>query len=312
MAKFRTNHNKQSMGGSQNVAKVGIFALILAGLFGIFNLFSGGGDGDNPATDQPPRTQQDEPSFMDREKFTATYMLPTSTSGEIIKQKHYASSYVEEHEQAEWVAYELTREQIEMPWVQRPRRFIVDPKVRKASASSDDYTGTGYNRGHLVPAADFAFSEDAILETFYMSNISPQVGNFNSGIWRELEENVRDWAKQSRHLYIVTGPVLSRNIRERIGGNEVSVPDEFYKVILDYTEPELKAIGFIIPNQLSVDPLIDFAVSVDEVEEITGLDFFPNLLGENEEILESDLRLELWSLDEDKYTRRVRLWNKLN
>lgn len=308
LAKFRSNHTRQKHGAGKGVIKVGIFAAIVGGMFWVFNFFLG----DKlsvPEEQTELHTEKEVPEA--EERGVADYFLPAGNSGEIIKHRHYALAYSEEHEQAEWVAYELTREQLSRPWVERTDDFRPDPKVPKASASTRDYYGTGYSRGHLIPAADRAFSEKAMSETFYMSNISPQIRNFNGGVWRELEENVRGWARKFRHLYIVTGPVLQVGIREKIGGNQVSVPDTYYKVILDYTEPEIKAVAFLIPNEKSTRPLEDYAVPIDIVEELTGIDFFPRLLeGAEEDELESGYDISLWPTDKRKFRERVEEWNE--
>ena len=315
MAKFRTNHNKQSASNGM-ITKVGIFVFLVGGLFFAFNFFSGKGGSFstaiehteellNPNTDNPKGPSEPGSPLINEA------ILPTSTTGQIISHSHYALSYSEAHEQAEWVAYELDREELYIPNVERTGNFRPDPKVRKASASTRDYYGTGYDRGHLVPAGDMAFSELAMSESFYMTNISPQIRNFNGGIWRELEETVRDWGKKFRHLYIVTGPVLTQDIREYIGDNKVAVPEYFYKVILDIDDPERKGIGFVIPNEVSYDPLSNFAVTIDEVENLTSIDFFHNLLEDDEEEkLESHIDMKLWFFNERRFEKRKTEWNK--
>lgn len=312
MAKLRQNHSKQSAAGG-GMVKVGLFAVILGGLFWAFNQFSG-----NPVTFEEAIENTDD-LFTEESEGPAgpaipsvpEAVFPTSSTGEIIKHEFFALSYSEKHEQAEWAAYELTRENIMAPNVKRTNNFRPDPNVRKASASDRDYRGSGYSRGHLVPAGDMAFSEEAMSQTFYMSNMSPQIINFNGGAWRELEECVRDWAYKFKRVYVVTGPVLTRGIREQIGGNEVSVPDEFYKVILDLDEPEVKAIGFLMPNELSTKPLEEYITSVDEIEAITGIDFFSNLLDERLEAnLESRYNATLWPTDSKRYQKRVDNWNR--
>ena len=307
-AKFRRNHQQSSATGGMAV-KVGLFAGILTAMFWVYNNFFG----TETTIEEEPSVLVDTPPKgpgVPGSAVSEAY-LPSSTTGQVIKHAYYALSYNEEHEQAEWVAYKLDRDLLRAPNVERTNNFRPDPKVRKASASHRDYSRSGYDRGHLVPAADMAHSEEAMSETFYMSNISPQIRNFNSGIWRELEENTRYWANKFGELYIVTGPVLSRGIRDQIGDNEVSVPDEFYKVLLDVTEPEIKAIAFIIPNEVSDRPISDFAVSIDQVESITGIDFYPNLLeDELEEQLEADFDTDLWPLSDSKYRLRLEKWNK--
>ncbi len=308
MAKFRTNHSRQGKGSSGGtVVRVGLFAAIVSGLFYIFNLFMGDSAQNNPPNVNQPKTEEPQNDDYDEGR----YYLPTSTADQLIKHKYYALSYSEEHEQAEWVAYVLTRERLQKPWVQRVDNFIPDLAVKTGSATPDDFRRSGYDRGHLVPAADMAFSEEAMAETFFMSNISPQARNFNQGIWRELEELTRNWAQKFNKLYVVTGPVLSRAPKHRIGENKVSVPQSYFKVLLDLSEPELKGIAFILPNRVNYDPLYEYAVSIDEVEELTGINFFPDLMEkEQEEEIESNFNIDLWPFSKQKYDIRTEKWNK--
>ncbi len=307
MAKFRQNHQSANNNSGGMITKVGIFAALMGGLFFVFNYFTGGSkeeeskEGEFSIEVERPKEEVFELELISDE------MLPTSSSNEIIKRSYYVLSYSEEHEQAEWVAYKLTKASIQVPNVDRTNDFRPDPKVRKGSASPKDYYSTGYDRGHLVPAGDMAFSKRAMTETFYMSNISPQIRNFNGGIWRELEENVRNWAYRFNELYVVSGPVLNTGVRERIGGNKVAVPDQYFKVILDVSEPELKGIAFLIPNEISTKPLNEFAVSIDEVEKLTGIDFFYYY---DTEAYESSFDLSLWEFDDKKYEKRLNNWNR--
>jgi endonuclease G len=150
------------------------------------------------------------------------------------------------------------------------------------------------------------FDTLAMRESFYMSNISPQVRPFNNGIWRELEEQTRDWAREYGRLYVVTGPVLHEHLSIRIGKNRVTVPDLFYKVLVDPDEPEVKTIAFIIPNALSDKPLTHFAVPIDSVESLTGIDFFPLLDGR---ITEDSIDPSLWKINSKRFQKRVNEWN---
>lgn len=315
MSKLRRNHSQQSASTSGGmVTKVGIFAALLGGLYFLFNQFSG----ESPV-EPAPTEEKDEVILYDPEPSETIEIIPpifdnfipSSTTGEIIKHDHFALSYAEKHEQAEWVAYELTVEMLNADRVARMNNFRPDPKVRKASASPRDYVNTGYNRGHLVPASDMGFSKESMSESFYMSNISPQIRNFNSGIWRELEEQTRDWARKFKHLYVITGPILSEAVREQIGQNKVSVPDQYYKILLDITEPELKAIAFLIPNEVRVEPILKFAVSIDVIENLTGIDFFPQLEDKLEEKLEEDVVTKPWKTSQKRYELRVDEWNKV-
>ncbi len=219
--------------------------------------------------------------------------LPSSTTGVIVKHNGYQLSYNEQHEQAEWVAYSLDKNDIVYNNFKRPY-FINDPKVKSKSANWRSYKKSGYDRGHLCPAADRRSSKEAHDETFYTSNISPQKHDFNAGVWNRLEQKTRYWAKKHHHLYIVTGGILNSNLKT-IGKEKVSVPNEFYKIILDYTQPEIKAIAFLIPHKESKNPLYEFVVSIDELEQKTGIDFFPELPDAIENKLEASNSYKNWS-----------------
>lgn len=219
--------------------------------------------------------------------------LPKPLLGEqIIQHKGFTLSYNEKYEQASWVAYELTADEL-IKRVKRSDNFKKDSKVSTGSALPSDYAKSGFDRGHLAPAADLSWSEVTMKESFYMSNMSPQKPGFNRGIWKKLEGYVRQWAFDNSAIYIVTGGVLN-NIDQYIGTSNVGVPKYYYKVILDYTGPEKKGIGFILPNQSSSKKLQLSAVSIDEVEALTGIDFFHSLPDNEESLLESQFNINQW------------------
>lgn len=235
--------------------------------------------------------------------------LPESSTGAIVDHAYYTLSYNEDYEQAEWVAYPLTQASLRKPNVPRTNYFFDDPKVKTGSATYYDYKGSGYTKGHLAPAADMAFDTIAMRESFYMSNMSPQLRGFNNGIWRELEEQTRDWTYHNGEVYIVTGPVLAGDLPKTKKG--VGIPAYFYKIILDNEGPEKKSISFLIPHAISTEPLQSYAVSIDSLEKVTGINFFGNLLSpENEKALESGFELNKWKFSEDRYRLRVNRWNK--
>ncbi|MBA6155984.1 DNA/RNA non-specific endonuclease [Tenacibaculum sp. S7007] len=219
--------------------------------------------------------------------------LPTSTTGAVVKHNGYQLSYNEQHEQAEWVAYTLDKNDIIYTKHKRPF-FISDPKVKTKSADWRNYKNSGYDKGHLCPAGDKRYSKKAHDETFYTSNISPQKHDFNAGIWNKLEQKTRYWAKKYNHLYVVTGGILEPNLKT-IGRDKVSVPKYFYKILLDYTQPEIKAIAFLVPHKESNKPLYYFVVSIDDIEQKTGIDFFPDLPDTIETKLESSTSYKNWS-----------------
>ena len=219
--------------------------------------------------------------------------LPTSTTGQVVKHQYYTLSYSEKHEQAEWVAYYLTAEQIKRHKFKRPY-FILDKRVKTKSADYKDYKNSGYDKGHLCPAGDRKFSKKAHDATFLMSNVSPQKHDFNSGVWNRLEQKTRYWATKYKGIYVVTGGVLEDKL-PTIGSNKVAVPKQFYKIILDYTKPEIKAIAFLLPHKESNKALYSFVTSIDKIEELTHIDFFSELPDSIEDKLEKSSSYKKWS-----------------
>lgn len=228
-----------------------------------------------------------------QEKIKQLEIPATNSSDKVIQHAGYSFLYSEKHEQSIWVAYELTEAKTKKSF-ERTNKFISDPMVLTGTATNKDYEASGYDRGHLAPAADMAWSEKSMAESFYFSNMSPQEPGFNRGIWKQLEELTRNWAERNGSIYVVTGPVLCDGLKN-IGTNCVSVPQYFYKVILDYTQPEIKAIGFIFPNKASKDSLQHFAVSIDSVESFSGIDFFPKLEDKEEATIEKTLCISCWN-----------------
>lgn len=216
----------------------------------------------------------------------------------------YTLCYRESYEQSEWVAYSLTRSQLEHKVTGRTNDFRADTLISTGSAKPADYKGSGFDRGHLAPAADMVWSLKSAHDSFLMSNMSPQAPSFNRVIWKLLEEAVRNWAQQYGTIYVVTGPVLEKESNEyqSIGESEVAVPEYFYKALLVFTPVyaesnsatgeieayRVQCAAFIVPNKGSGKDIYKFICSVDLAEERTGLDFFANLPDEVEDLTESE------------------------
>lgn len=215
-----------------------------------------------------------------------------SPAKDLIKHTYYTLSYNEKYEQANWVYYSLTDSMVLNSGEERSNNFKADKLVTSGSAKSSDYTKSGFDRGHLCPAADMCFNSVAMQESFLMSNISPQTPDFNRGIWKELETTVREWAKKEHHLFVVTGPIFKSN-KGTIGKDEVLVPGQFFKIIYDPTDSP-KMIAFVLPNEKSDRPLTDFVVTTDNVEMLTGYDFFSQLPDNLEDKLEGSISLTGW------------------
>lgn len=224
---------------------------------------------------------------------TNEYFLPTSTTNQIIHHQGYSLSYNEKHEQAEWVAYELKKSHLSKTNFKRPY-FEIDKAIETGAAHWRNYKNSGYDRGHLCPAGDRRYSQAAHDETFLTSNISPQEHNFNSGIWNKLEQKVRYWASKYDGIFVVTGGVLKERLKT-IGEEHVSVPKQFYKILIDTNSGKTKMIAFLMPHKKSNDPLSEFVVSVDDVEKLTGIDFFPELDDKIENHLEASDSYKDWS-----------------
>ncbi|MFI3327694.1 MAG: DNA/RNA non-specific endonuclease [Rikenellaceae bacterium] len=211
---------------------------------------------------------------------------PKST-GELIVHTHFSLDYNEHHEQPNWVYYTLTKENLS-GGEERSNSFKADPKVSTGSAVTADYAKSGYDRGHLCPAADMTQSQTAMRETFYMSNMSPQAPSCNRGIWKTSETYVRNLVAEPTNkidtLYIVTGPIFNNNMGA-IGANNVTIPGAYYKVA--YSPQISKMWAFIIPNEKSDNTLEFFRTTVDEVELQTGIDLYYQLPPKLQEQLEA-------------------------
>lgn len=227
-----------------------------------------------------------------REVHLPEYIYPETSRKDLVLHAYYAFKYSEDHEQAHWVVYPLTRSHLTNDDRKRPF-FVEDPKVKTFSADWRNYKNSGYDRGHLCPAGDRRFSESAYNETFYTSNISPMNPDFNAGVWNRLEIQVRNWAREYDSLYVITGGLLEDGLR-RIGYEGVTVPDAFFKVVVRGGVEDLEAIAFLIPNRESSEPLEAFRVSVNDLEEETGINFFDSLDDPFEERLESDKNQSYW------------------
>ena len=232
---------------------------------------------------------------MSSQEFCDLEIPETKPNEEIIVHPGFKLSYNEEHEQANWVAYQLTRAETNAVTT-RTDKFIEDPEISTGSATNTDYSRSGYDRGHLAPAADMAWSNESMKASFYFSNMSPQVPAFNRGIWKRTEELARNWAIKYDTLYIVTGPVLKSGLAT-IGPDRVSVPVYYYKIVFDCKIKNLKAakaIAFLIPNKGSDEHLQQFVVSIDSIEHLTGINFYPQLPDSMEKPIESNIKIDAW------------------
>lgn len=205
----------------------------------------------------------------------------------------YAVGYSYHYKDPVYSVVHLTKESAQGT-VKRKDSFKEDASIpTQYRATLNDYKNTPYDRGHMTSAGDLSWSYDTMIESFYLSNMVPQNPSVNRGPFRMLEITVRNWAIKHGSLYVYTGPVFMNNYSV-IGKSAVAVPQDVYKVVYD---PALnKAIAFIIPNLLNVDvkDMTEYVVSIDEVERLTGIDFFPTMPADKKSVKEQISKMEEW------------------
>ena len=245
--------------------------------------------GDEAVKEYPETTKE---AKVENSKEFDVSLLPSSTTGVVVTHNSYTLSYSEKHEQAEWVAYSLQEKHIKRNNFKRPY-FIEDRDVKTKSADWRNFKKSGYDRGHLCPAGDRGYDYNAYFETFLTSNISPQIHGFNAGIWNSLEQKVRYWAGRYDDVFVITGGVLKNGLKT-IGEERVSVPQEFYKIVVDRSKGRYKVAAFLIPNKETKDSFYKYATTVDAIEAKTGIDFFPALPDAIENTLEATKDMKFW------------------
>lgn len=214
----------------------------------------------------------------------------------IVSHTGFTLSFNRTHMQPNWVAWELTADETEGS-TSRSDDFQPDPLLpQPQQVTTADYTRSGYDRGHQCPSADMKWNEQAMRECFYMSNICPQDPQLNRGSWATLEKACRRWAKAEGSVYIVCGPVFQSGRKRRTIGRDhtISVPDGFYKVVLSLRKGHEKAIGFYFRNSSARQSMEEAVRTVDEIEEMTGINFYVNLNRSLETRLEKTASLKDW------------------
>ncbi len=221
---------------------------------------------------------------------------------EVVKHAGMFLLYDEKHEQPRWVTH-IVLPQVNQGNLSRTNDFRVDPKVSTGTADKPDYWYSGFDRGHIAPSADFKWSKTAISESYFYSNMAPQRPELNREKWAELEGWGRNQVFSSKEqLIVIAGPILEDGLPKITQGEnkKLSIPKQFYKIFLDLEGKEKKAIAFVIQNGTCDQPLVTYATTVDAVEEMTGIDFFPNLPAEQQQELESKMEWTLWDKASDE------------
>ncbi len=216
-----------------------------------------------------------------------------NTKEQILKRVGYIVSYNKDTRIPNWVAWHLTAAHVSGKNKRSDIDFQEDTDVPAPRATNWDYYRSGYDRGHMCPAGDNKWDATAMQQSFLFTNMCPQAPGLNRGDWNEIEQACRKWAKKFGGVYIVSGPILYREKHKMIGENKVVVPEAFFKVVL-CLQGTPKAIGFIYKNTDGNRPKDAYVNSIDQVERITGIDFFPNLPDNIENKVEAEKNLDDW------------------
>jgi endonuclease G len=250
----------------------------------------------------------EEKAAVKKARVVRLYEIPAPLKDrpeQILKRKGYTVSYNSETKNPNWVAWHLTKSHTYGSFQRRQEMFSEDESVKAPRATNNDYFNSRYDRGHMCPAGDNKWDKEAMTQSFLFTNICPQNHGLNKYEWNDLEIQCRDWAREYGAVDIVCGPLYSSKggrykvgssrepQQKTIGRNKVWVPDAFFKVVL-CRQGRPKAIGFVYRNE-GVKQLKTEAVrTVDEIEALTGIDFFPALDDEMENRIEASANLSDW------------------
>ena len=213
---------------------------------------------------------------------------------QILTRASYIVSYNKKTKCPNWVAWRLTREHANGDVSRMGNAFNEDQEVPAPRALNADYKQSGFSRGHMCPAGDNKWDREVMYETFLLSNVCPQNANLNSGLWNQIEISCRRWAEKYDDIYIICGPMYFKSKEmQYIGENNVAIPDAFFKVIL-CLNGDPKCIGFICRNTDGNKKKDMYANTLEEVERLTGLHFFPQLDPETRKLVESEADISMW------------------
>ena len=210
---------------------------------------------------------------------------------QLIEKSSYIVSYNRDTKIPNWVAWHLTANHTDGPFKRMSNFYEED--VENPRATLEDYRGSGWSRGHMCPAGDNKWSREAMYDSFSLVNVCPQNSKLNSGVWNSIETDCRRWARQYGEVYIVCGPVFMNKKHETIGPNEVMVPEAFFKVVLCLMG-DPKALGIVVRNKKKKKKKDLYYNTVDQVEQITGYDFFPSLPDDIENKVEAQADINDW------------------
>lgn len=283
------------------ILKYAAVILLIIGIAYFWNRLSPGAIDKNFDTQQPIESNSKASiQLKDLDKVTVTKSLPS-----IVKEyEGFTVEFNPENKTPNYVAWILQGHETEGTTA-RSNNFWTDSDL-KGCPDTRDYSRSGYDRGHMCPAGEQKWSDEAMLHSFVMANICPQKHELNTGAWKTLEDKERVWAKRDSAIVIVAGPIYDSTDKETIGRNKVRVPSAFFKVLLaPYADP-IRAIGFVYPNMRCDGNMQAYAVTVDDVEKMTGMDFFSALPDDIENDIEAVVSFKDWNSNKNrKKTEKV-------
>lgn len=284
MAKKRKKKKRSSAQRKNNLVSLLMLLIIACGLWYLIQ-----------HADTRPGYHDEGSSSLDHVEKAEMARIPAGTPEQMLYRTGYTVSYNSTWRLPNWVSYELLRSETQGE-SSRSNRFMSDPDVKGTPADTRDYTHSGYDRGHMAPAGDMKWNKQAMEESFLLSNICPQAPGLNRGRWKELEEQVREWAQRDSALLIACGPIVSKSPRT-IGRHRIAVPERYFKVVAAPYVGRPRGIAFLFDNSDEQPSIRTLAVTIDSVEKITGIDFFYNLPDSIETQIESNLWTEAWNLN---------------
>lgn len=254
-----------------------------------------------PSNPNKPDNDKDDPNSGNNENSSTGHYanlesvkLPLHLPEQIKEYTGFTVSFNKDNHTPNYVAWELLGSEVSTE-ISRSDNFWQDTEIEGCPAHSD-YTGSGYDRGHMCPAADQKWSQQAMDDCFVMANMCPQIHDLNAGAWETLEAKERQWAKRDSAIMIVAGPIYTENDTKRMSRNvPVRIPSAYFKALLAPYVDSPRAIAFVYPNMSAPGNMQDYAMSVDELEEILGYDLFHNLPDELENKVESQYSFTEWN-----------------
>ncbi len=289
MSRYNSNRQHKRQESSSKTRWLSVFigiALLGVAVWLIDNRCSGANSA-NRVSDEKAETKT-------ARAFALDVAIPDALPSEIINYEGFTVNFNKENHTPNYCVWELTRDEADGR-VSRKSNFMTDYDV-EGCATTEDYVRSGYDRGHIVPAADQKWSDKAMEDCFYMTNICPQANKLNTGAWKTLEQWERKLAVNDSVLYIVAGPIYTPSDLERIGKTGVRVPSMFFKVLVAPEADPPRGIAFVYPNRHSPGNMRDYSCTIDKLEEMTGYDFFPDMSPELEKQIESVTSFREWEI----------------